>query len=145
MEERSRPVQLQHLIDRMIDQANESDPEGSYNILIGTIPATETGWVEGKKIYRWCPVIQTRLIPNYVVVLAPCPDNLRHHDLVEYRGGIPNGDVAQHTIRRRLTPSKAVPLTSLPEEPAFTPPVLGPPGSSATKAEDPGSPLPKRK
>ena len=96
-------MQLQHLIDRMIDQANGSDPEGSYNILIGAAPATEEDWPTGKKVYRWCPVIQTRLVPNYTVILAPSPDNLRHHDLVEYHGGIPNGDVTQHTLRRKAT------------------------------------------
>ena len=102
-------MQLQHLIDRMIDQANESDPKGSYNILIGVAPATEKEWARGKKVYRWCPVIQTRLVPNYVVVRAPSPDNLRHHDLVEYHAGIRNGDVTQHTIRRRPATNKATP------------------------------------
>ena len=94
-------MELQLLIDRMIDQAQEVDPEGSYNILIGAAPATEADWPEGKKVYRWCPVVQTRLVPNYVVVLAPSPDNLRSSDLFEYHGGIPNGDVTRHTIRRR--------------------------------------------
>ena len=112
-------MQLQHLIDRMIDQANGSDPEGSYNILIGAAPATEEDWPTGKKVYRWCPVIQTRLVPNYTVILAPSPDNLRHHDLVEYHGGIRNGDVTQHTIRRRTAglaaPKPAPPTTKLPE------------------------------
>lgn len=93
-------MQLQHLIDRMIDHANESDPQGSYSILIGAAPATEKDWIQGKNHYRHCPVVQTRLVPNYTVVLAPSPDNLRHHNLVEYHGGIRNGDVTQHTICR---------------------------------------------
>jgi hypothetical protein len=93
-------MQLQVLIDRMIDQAHEIDPGGSYNILIGKAPATDTNWAEGKKVYRWCPVVQTRLVPNYVVVLAPSPDNLRHSDLLEFHGRILNGDVTRHTIQR---------------------------------------------
>lgn len=99
-------MELQILIDRMIDQAREVDPEGAYSILIGAAPATETDWAEGKKIYRWCPVVQSRLVPNYVVVLAPSPDNFRSSDLVEYHGQIPNGDVTRHTIRRRTRQSR---------------------------------------
>lgn len=34
-------MQLQLLIDRMIDQALELDPAGSYSILIGNSPATD--------------------------------------------------------------------------------------------------------
>lgn len=94
-------MHLQHLIDRLIDQAHHNDPNGSYNILIGIAPSTEESWAAGKKNYRWCPVIQTRLVPNHTVVLAPSPANFRHHDLVEYHGGIRNGDVTQHTMRRR--------------------------------------------
>lgn len=112
-------MQLQHLIDRMIDQANASDPEGSYNILIGAVPATEEDWPIGKKVYRWCPVIQSRLVPNYSVILAPCPDNLRNHDLVEYHGGIRNGDVTQHTIRRR-TAGPAAPEPAPPIKTALS-------------------------
>ena len=41
-------MRLQLLIDRMIDQAIEIDPTGSYNILIGNAPVTETDWVTGK-------------------------------------------------------------------------------------------------
>lgn len=95
-------MKLQILIDRMIDQAQDVDPRGSYNILIGVAPATEKDWTEGKKVYRWCPVVQTRLVPNYVVVLAPSPDNFRGSDLIEYHGQIPTGDVTRHTIRRRI-------------------------------------------
>ena len=93
-------MQLQFLIDRMIDQALEIAPAGSYNILIGNAPATEMEWVTGKKVYRWCPVVQTRLVPNYSVVLAPSPDNLRNSNLIEYHGRILNGDVTRYTIRR---------------------------------------------
>lgn len=94
-------MQLQFLIDRMIDQAVEIDPEGSFNILIGNAPVTDLNWPDGKKVYRWCLVAQTRLVPNYLVVLAPCPDNFRHGDLVEFHGSIPNGDITRHTIRHR--------------------------------------------
>lgn len=96
-------MQLQQLIDRMIDQAASRDPDGKYNILVGADPTTELDWVHGKTVYRWCPVIQSRLVPNSVVILAPAPSNLRSHDLVEYRGGIRNGDVTRHTIVRRRT------------------------------------------
>ena len=94
-------MQLQHLIDRMIDQANESDPEGSYTVLIGVAPSSAKSWTSGKRVYRWCPVNQSRLVPNYLVVLAPSPDNLRHSDLVEYHGGLRDGQITRHTIRRR--------------------------------------------
>ena len=93
-------MQLQLLIDRMIDQALELDPAGSYSILIGNSPATELDWPTGKKIYRWCPVVQTRLVPNYSVVLAPSPDNLRNSNLIEFHGRILNGDVTRYTIRQ---------------------------------------------
>ncbi|MCY7325063.1 MAG: hypothetical protein LH605_02915 [Microbacteriaceae bacterium] len=93
-------MQLQLLIDRMIDQAHEVDPGGTYSILIGKAPATELEWVRGKKVYRWCQVVQTRLVPNYAVVLAPSPDNLRNSDLIEFHGHILDGDVTRHTIRR---------------------------------------------
>ena len=33
-------MRLQLLIDRMIDQAIDIDPKGSYNILIGNAPVT---------------------------------------------------------------------------------------------------------
>ncbi|CAN5303485.1 hypothetical protein [Frigoribacterium sp. UYMn621] len=92
-------MQLQLLIDRMIDQALELDPAGSYSILIGKSPATEQDWPTGKKVYRWCPVVQTRLVPNYSVVLAPSPDNLRTSNLIEFHGRILNGDVTRYTIR----------------------------------------------
>jgi hypothetical protein len=98
-------------IDRMNDQANASDPEGSYNILIDAVPATEEDWPTGKGVYCWCPVIQTRLVPNYTVIFAPSPDNLRNYDLVEYHGGVRNGDVTQHTIRRRASGSD-IPATA---------------------------------
>ncbi len=93
-------MQLQLFIDRIIDQAIELDPSGSYSILIGNAPATETDWATGKKVYRWCPVVQTRLVPNYSVVLAPSPDNLRTSNLIEYHGRILNGDVTRYTIRQ---------------------------------------------
>lgn len=67
-------MQLQLVIDRMIDRAHEVDPGGTYSILIGTSPATELECVHGKQVYRWCPVVQTRLVPNYAVVLAPSPE-----------------------------------------------------------------------
>lgn len=94
-------MKLQSLIDRMIDQANETDSHGSYSILIGVAPSTEQDWVVGRNMYRGCRVVHTRLVPNYVVVLAPSPDNLRNSDLVEYHGRILNGDLTRHTIRRR--------------------------------------------
>jgi len=94
-------MQLQQLIDRMIDQAHETDPGGIYNILLGTRPATEKDWPKGKRVYRWCPVAQTKLVPNYVVVLAPSPDNLKGGDLYEYHGRILNGDVTRHTVQRQ--------------------------------------------
>jgi len=93
-------MQLQLLIDRMIDQAHEVDPVGTYSILIGHAPATELEWARGKKVYRWCQVVQTRVVPNYAVVLAPSPDNLRNSDLIEFHGHILDGDVTRHTIRR---------------------------------------------
>ena len=49
----------------MIDQAIEIDPRGSHSILIGNAPVTETDWVTGKRVYRQCSVVQTRLVPNY--------------------------------------------------------------------------------
>ena len=91
---------LQLLIDRMIDQAIQIDPTGSYNILIGSAPVTETDWATGKREYRQCPVVQTRLVPNYSVVLAPSPENLRARNLIEYHGRILNGDVTRYTIRQ---------------------------------------------
>jgi hypothetical protein len=94
-------MQLQHLIDRMIDQADESDPEGSDTILIGAAPSSAKRWTSGKRVYRWCPVNESRLVPNDLVVLAPSPDNLRHSDLVEYHGGLRDGQITRHTIRRR--------------------------------------------
>jgi len=93
-------MRLQLLIDRMIDQAIEIDPTGSYSILIGNAPVTETGWATGKRVYRQCPVVQTRLVPNYSVVLAPSPQNLRLSNLIEYHGRILNGDVTRYTIRQ---------------------------------------------
>jgi hypothetical protein len=93
-------MQLQLLIDRMIDQAMERDPAGSYTILLGAVPATETDWTKGRKEYRWCPIAQSRMIPNYEVVLAPCPDNISTGDLVEYQGRILNGSVTRVTIRK---------------------------------------------
>jgi hypothetical protein len=93
-------MQLQILIDLMIDQALERDPAGSYTILLGAAPATEMDWATGKKVYRWCPVAQSRLIPNYTVVLAPSPDNARTGDLVEYQGRILNGSVTRLTLRK---------------------------------------------
>ena len=94
-------MRLQTLIDRLIEQAQQFDPEGAYSILVGKAPATDLEWVEGKKVYRWCPVIQTRLVPNYTVVLAPSPDNFRNSDLVEFHGRILNGDITRYTIKRR--------------------------------------------
>jgi hypothetical protein len=94
-------MRLQTLVDRLIEQAQQFDPEGSYSILVGKAPATDSEWVEGKKVYRWCPVIQTRLVPNYTVVLAPAPDNFRRSDLVEFHGRILNGDITRYTIKRR--------------------------------------------
>lgn len=43
--------------------------------------------------------MQTRLVPNYTVVLAPSPDNLRTTNLIEFHGRILNGDVTRYTIR----------------------------------------------
>ena len=58
-------MRLQLSIDRMIDQAIEIDPTGSHSILIGNAPVTETDWATGKRAYPPCPVVQTRLVPNY--------------------------------------------------------------------------------
>lgn len=93
-------MQLQLVIDQMIDQADEITPGGTYSILIGNAPVTELEWTRGKKVYRWCPVVQTRLVPNYAVVLAPSPDNLRTGALVEFHGHILDGHITRHTIRR---------------------------------------------
>jgi hypothetical protein len=112
-------MRLQTLVDRLIEQAHQFDPEGSYNILIGKAPPTDSEWVEGKKVYRWCPVIQTRLVPNYTVVLAPTPDNFRRSDLVEFHGRILNGDITRYTIKRRrernpVTRTSQPPQTTVP-------------------------------
>ena len=109
-------MQLQFVIDRMIDQAHEVDPAGTYSILIGNAPATKLEWVRGKKVYRWCQVAQTRLVPNYAVVLAPSPDNLRNGDLIEFRGHILDGHVTRHTIRRAVG-SDQLARDDLPETP----------------------------
>ncbi|MBG6054588.1 hypothetical protein IWX81_000978 [Salinibacterium sp. CAN_S4] len=101
-------MKLQRLIDRMIDQAQESDPDGAYVLMLGRRPATEKDWPSGKKIYRWCPVAQSKLVPNYLVVLAPSPDNLRAADLFEYHGRVLSGAVTRHTVRRQ-SPVRAVP------------------------------------
>jgi hypothetical protein len=91
---------LKPLLDRMIDQASERDPKGGYNILVGAGALAEQSGVVGMNVYRSCRVFQTLLVPNHTVVLAPSPDNLRHHDLVEYHGGLLNGGVTRVTIRK---------------------------------------------
>ena len=92
-------MNLTTLIDRMIDAAFEHDPLDTYSILLGTAPVTETDWVRGKKIYRWFPVAQSRIIPNYLIVLAPSPDNYRSGDLLEFHGHIENGQITRFTVR----------------------------------------------
>lgn len=103
---------LQHLVDRMIDQASERNPGASYNILVSAAAPADQGGMEDMTVYRSCRVFQTRLVPKYTVVLAPSPDNLRHHDLVEYQGGFLNGGVTQITIRRRPHLVAPAPKTS---------------------------------
>jgi hypothetical protein len=93
-------MQLQQLIDRMIDQAQEADSGGTYSLLLGTRPATEKEWIKGKKVYRGCSVAQTKYVPNYVVVLAPSPDNLGSGDLYEFHGRILNGEVTRYNVQR---------------------------------------------
>jgi hypothetical protein len=94
-------LKLQELIDQMVDQAQKVDPEGAYVILLGRRPTTDKDWPTGKKIYRWCPVAQSRIVPNDTVVLAPSPDNLRGASLYEFHGRIPSGAVTRHTVRRQ--------------------------------------------
>ena len=83
----------------MIDQAQQNDPLDTYSVLLGTAPLTATEWVKGKKVYRWFPVAQSRLIPNYLVVLAPSPDNYRSGDLLEFHGRIEDGQITRFTVR----------------------------------------------
>jgi hypothetical protein len=101
-------MRLQQLIDRMIDQAETTDPEGSYSILVGVRPVTEKNWPAGTGVYRTCPIVQTKLVPNSLVVLAPCPDNVRRADLIEYHGRILTGAVTRHRVRRATSADLAL-------------------------------------
>ncbi len=83
---------LQTLIDRMIDMATENGPVGVYCLLLGVSPATDPSWSDGKRVYRWCEVGQSRLVPNSMVVLAPSPANGRR---VEYQGRIATGEITR--------------------------------------------------
>ncbi|TXN28923.1 amino acid adenylation domain-containing protein [Lacisediminihabitans profunda] len=107
-------MNLTTIIDRMIDQAQQSDPLDTYSVLLGTAPVTATTWVKGKKVYRWFPVAQSRLIPNYLVVLAPSPDNYRTGDLLEFHGRIDNGQITTFSVRRNPLTTPTVTAKPVP-------------------------------
>lgn len=90
---------LKELIDLMIDQAKEHDLLNTYVIVVGAHPETDSGWVRGKKVYRWFPIAQSRLVPDDLVVLLPSPDNYRTGDLVEFHGHLAVGRIVRHDIR----------------------------------------------
>lgn len=92
-------MELKDLVDQMIDQAKEHDLLNTYVIVIGAHPQTDNGWVKGKKVYRWFPVAQSRLVPDDLVVLVPSPDNYRTGDLVEFHGHLAIGQIIRHDIR----------------------------------------------
>ena len=89
-------MKLETILDRMIDQATMEDASADYTILLGVAPLTDTHWAEGRKAHRWFPVAQTRLVPNYLVVLAPSPGN--GNQLFELHGRIDDGEVTRHTV-----------------------------------------------
>ena len=92
-------MQLKEFIDQMIDEAKNHDLLNTYVILLGSHPHPDSGWVKGKKVYRWFPVAQTRLVADDMVVLVPSPDNFRTGDLVEFHGDLSLGQVTRHDIR----------------------------------------------
>lgn len=106
---------LEELIDQMIDRAKKHDLLNTYSIILGTEPSTDGTWVRGKKVYRWFPVVQTSLVPNDVVVLAPSPDNYRTGDLVEFHGHLGTMVITQYPVRLHATTpanSQAMPVES---------------------------------
>lgn len=86
---------LQTVIDRMIDMVTEDGPVGTYCLLVGVAPATDAHWPDGKRVYRWCDVAQSRRIPNTMVVLAPSPSN---DERFEYQGEIATGRITRTTL-----------------------------------------------
>lgn len=94
---------LERLIDKMIAQAKEHDLLNTYSILVGAAPAVDCSWIQGKKDYRWMPIAQTSLIPNNLVVLAPCPENFRTGDVVEFHGHLDTMDITEHPVRLHFT------------------------------------------
>ncbi|MDJ0324227.1 hypothetical protein QMG61_10665 [Cryobacterium sp. PH31-AA6] len=92
-------VHLEKLIDKMIARVKEHDLLNTYSILVGTAPAVDCTWIQGKRVYRWMPIAQTGLIPNDLVVLAPCPDNFRTGDVVEFHGHLDTMDITEHPVR----------------------------------------------
>jgi len=92
-------MHLKELIDQMIDQAKEHDLLNTYVIVLGAHLQTDDGWVKGKRVYRWFPVAQSRLVPDDLVVLLPSPDNFRTGNLVEFHGYLSLGQIIRHDIR----------------------------------------------
>jgi len=75
-------MKLLTLLERMITQVTENDPTDTYSILLGVTPLTDTQWAHGRKEYGGFPISHTRLVPNYLVVLAPSPENNRTGNLL---------------------------------------------------------------
>ncbi|MBC7725829.1 MAG: hypothetical protein H7146_13970 [Burkholderiaceae bacterium] len=92
-------MKLQKLLDRMIDLTRERDPDGAYCVLVGTAPVTDAAWVHEVTSYRDLAVAQSRLVPNYLVVIAPSPGHPAGGEVVELQGDIPSGQVTHHTVR----------------------------------------------
>ncbi|RFA07629.1 hypothetical protein B7R21_15755 [Subtercola boreus] len=92
-------MQLKRLVDDLIDHAKSHDVLNTYSIVLGSMPATNSTWARGKKVYRWFPVAQSGYVPNDIVVLAPVPDNHRTGELIEFRGNILTGAISDHLIR----------------------------------------------
>lgn len=80
---------LQNLIDNLLDLASEEEPAGSYCLVLGLSPTGAATWAIGKQVYRSYPVVQSRLVPNSMVVLAPAPTN---DPLIEFQGWVPTGE-----------------------------------------------------
>lgn len=92
---------LQTVIDRMIDMVTENGPVGTYCLNLGVTPATDAHWPDGKRVYRWCEIAQSRRVPNTMVVLAPSPAN---EDRFEYQGDIPTGQITRTTLWPKRIP-----------------------------------------